>query len=52
MERKELHTSKASIVDSDLIAFFDLLAQFDYEDKKREESAPKTDPLSAPGGQF
>lgn len=41
------------IVDDDLVSFFDLLAQYDYEDKKAEQSALKTDPrMSAPEGQF
>ena len=36
-----------------LAELFDLLARFDFEDKRREESMPKTDPLTpAPGGQF
>lgn len=36
---------------SSLSSFFDLLAQFDYEDKKKEKLVLKTDPLvSAPKG--
>lgn len=45
----------ASIVDDDLVAFFDLLARFDLEDKQKEKSALKTDFLPqspAGGGQF
>ncbi|MCF7834117.1 MAG: hypothetical protein K9L98_02045 [Candidatus Pacebacteria bacterium] len=35
----------------DISSFFDLLAKFDYEDKQKEMSALKTDPLvSAPRG--
>lgn len=36
---------------SSLSSFFDLLAQFDYEDMKKEKLVSKTDPLvSAPKG--
>lgn len=45
----------ASIVDDDLVAFFDLLARFDFEDKQKEKSALKTGSLPhspAGGGQF
>lgn len=42
-----------SVVDDDLVSFFDLLAQYDFEDKKMELSALKTDPpTSSPGDQF
>ncbi len=35
----------------ELSSFFDLLARFDYEDKQKEKSVLKTDPLvSAPSG--
>lgn len=44
---------QGSIVDDDLVSFFDLLAQYDFEDKKAELSALKTDPpMSSPGDQF
>ena len=47
--RKDAET----IVDDDLVAFFDFLAQYDYEDKEAGRSALKTDPrMSAPEGQF
>lgn len=45
----------ASIIDDDLVAFFDLLARFDFEDKQKEVSALKTGSLPqspAGGGQF
>ena len=36
---------------NELSSFFDLLARFDYEDKQKEKSVPKTDLLvSAPRG--
>jgi len=38
MEPKQV---EKSIVDDDLVAFFDLLARFDYEDKKKEGSVPR-----------
>lgn len=42
-----------SVVDADLVAIFDLLAQWDFEDKQKEKAALKTDPRSSsPGGQF
>lgn len=35
--------------DQDLVLFFDLLARFDFEDKRREKSVLNPDPLvSAP----
>ena len=55
MEADELTGSKnaETIVDGDLVSFFDRLAQYDYEDKQKEKTQLKTDPpASAPGGQF
>lgn len=38
-------------VPPEIVSFFDLLAKFDFEDKKREKSVFKTGLLeSAPGG--
>ena len=38
------------LIPNGLIGFFDLLARFDFEEKKREKSVVKIDfPVSAPG---
>lgn len=41
------------IVDDDLVAVFELLAKWDFEDKQEDPSELKTDPpTSSPGDQF
>lgn len=41
--------TEESIVDNDLVSFFDLLAQFDYEDNQKEKLVLSSDSLvSAP----
>ena len=52
MELSKDTPNKETVVDNDLVSFFDLLARYDYEDKQKEKSGLKTDPPdSAPGGQ-
>jgi len=42
-----------AVVDDDLVAIFELLAQWDYADKQKEISTLQADPpSSSPGGQL
>lgn len=38
-------TINKTLIDSNIVSFFDLLAKFDFEDKQRETSTPVTDSL-------
>ena len=50
--RQDKIETEESIVDDDLVSFFDLLARFDFEDRQKEMSALRPDsPSSSPGDQ-
>lgn len=49
---EERSEKSESVVDDDLVSFFDLLAQFDFEDKQKEASGLTTDPSQLLKGQF
>lgn len=51
MARKSPAPIEETVVDSDLVAFFDLLAQFDYEDRHGVASSLSTDSPPTPGSQ-
>lgn len=48
MEPKK--TKQSGVVDDDLVAFFELLAHFDYEDQKKLAGVNPGSSDSAPGG--
>ena len=50
MNREELQQSGEGIVDNDLVSFFDLLAQYDFEDRQKEKSDLKTNPSESVSG--
>ena len=52
MNPEERPEKSESIVDDDLVSFFDLLAQYDFEDKKKEASGLETGPSPLLKGQF